>query len=102
MATTVINIKNAPKDWRRNPNYFYIGRGSRWGNQYSHLPYSKAKYKVNTLEESVEMFEKNQLPDLLPYIDEVVDKILVCFCKPHACHGDPIAKAANNRGSEND
>ena len=32
--TTVIHIKNAPKDYKNNPQYVFIGRPSVFGNPY--------------------------------------------------------------------
>lgn len=94
-VTRVIHIKDAPPGWRSNPDYVYIGRGSKWGNEYSHLSKSLAKYKVQTRDEACEMFEKNQLPKLLSDIHELQGKILVCYCHPQRCHGHPLAREAN-------
>lgn len=72
--------KTAPAD------AVYIGRGSPWGNPY--------KIGVHgTREEVIRLFEENVLPhlDLAP----LKGKHLVCFCKPKACHGDAILRAAN-------
>lgn len=44
--------KNAPAD------AVYIGRGSPWGNPFSHMPNSKAKSIVATREEAIELFEE--------------------------------------------
>ena len=42
----------------RQSNYdVYIGRGSRWGNLYTHLSgATKAQFKVDTREESIERY----------------------------------------------
>lgn len=81
----------------------YIGRGSIFGNPYSHLPENttKAIYYVNTRNQAIisyknymlEMYKTNKI-----YHDEI-DKLVelhkantdinfVCFCKPKSCHGD--------------
>jgi len=95
MSTQVIHIKDTPAGWRSDPQYVYIGRGSKWGNEYSHLPNSRAKYKVKTRDEACDMFVQHQLPGLTDDISELRDKILVCFCHPERCHGHTLARAAD-------
>ena len=77
----------------------YIGRGSLYGNPYSHIPSSKAEFTVETREEAVEAYRtyfKHKLetdPKFKESIDSIPeDAILVCFCKPKDCHGDIIAE----------
>lgn len=94
--TKVIHIKDAPAGWKSDPNFEYIGRGSKWGNDYSHLSNSRARYRVATRDEACDMFEKHQLPKLLPHIHELRGKTLVCFCHPQRCHGHTLADAAEN------
>lgn len=77
----------------------YIGRGSVWGNPFSHLPETKALYKVDTRDEAIEMYRKylwNQMYDgkiTKDMLRSLSGKRLGCFCKPQSCHGDVIAKA---------
>jgi hypothetical protein len=63
--TTVVNCKKEPFD-------VYIGRGSKWGNPYTHLPLdqTKALYQVDTPEESVACYRTYILtnPELLKTI----------------------------------
>jgi hypothetical protein len=83
----------------KEPYTVYIGRGSKWGNPYSHKSGTKVLYRVNCRQESIEMFKKylwNEikcgritLQDLLSLDGEV----LGCYCKPQNCHGDVIVKA---------
>jgi len=98
LETKVINIKDAPPGWRRNPQYVMIGRPGPWGNPYSHLERSAAQFKVATREEAVASFEKDFLSDLEMQIRaarELMGKTLVCYCDPLPCHGHPIAKHLN-------
>ena len=37
-------------------------------------------------------------PELLARIPELCGKILGCWCKPKACHGDVLAELANSTG----
>lgn len=66
----------------------YIGRGSKWGNPYSHI-YGNGIY-VSTREIAIEKYKEYIMnkPELLKDLHELKDKVLGCFCKPKACHGD--------------
>lgn len=48
----VVNLKKEKYD-------VYIGRGSKWGNPFSHLENSKALYKVSSRNEAIEQYEKS-------------------------------------------
>lgn len=77
----------------------YIGRGSIWGNDYSHLPETKASHKVATRDEAVESYRGQLWTDIrsgkitIEMLKSLHGKRLGCFCKPKSCHGDIIAKA---------
>lgn len=77
----------------------YIGRGSVWGNDYSHLPETKASHKVDTRDEAVESYRKQLWDSIrsgkitIEMLKSLHGKRLGCFCKPQSCHGDIIAKA---------
>ena len=79
----------------RNPpsDAVYIGRGSPWGNPFSHKSGTKAQFQVETREEAIRRFECEVLPTL--DVSSLRGKDLVCFCKPQACHGDSILRKAN-------
>ena len=50
MRCSVVNLRQSNYD-------VYIGRGSRWGNPYTHLlGATKAQFKVDTREESIERY----------------------------------------------
>lgn len=78
----------------------YIGRGSKWGNPFTHKQGTKAKWVVNSVEEAVQKYVEwlyNQ-EDLLADIYELRGKILGCWCKikgDELCHGDVLAELAN-------
>lgn len=84
--------KDIPKD------AINIMRPSKWGNSYSHLSNTTAKYKVKTRQEAVDMFEEDILknPKLIKEIKEVFNgKDVMCCCAPLPCHGDIYIKIAN-------
>ncbi len=72
----------------------YIGRGSKWGNPYSHKEGTKAKFKVNTREEAIEAYREyitnGNGKHLLNDLHELEGKILGCYCAPKACHGEVL------------
>ena len=95
--TIVIHIRDAPKDWRNNEKYAYVGRPSVFGNLFSHKDATLAKYKTQTREEAVEkykqyFYEKIKDDDFRDKVMFLKDKTLVCFCHPLACHAHIIAE----------
>jgi Domain of unknown function (DUF4326) len=76
----------------------YIGRPSDWGNPFSHLPASAAKWRVATREDAIIKYEQWLLeqPELLERVRrELRGKVLGCYCAPLSCHGHVLARIAN-------
>lgn len=77
MKTTVVNIK-------KESDYVYIGRGSKWGNPFV--------MRNKTLEERDRVCDEYEkwfwTTNLIDSIHELYGKRLGCFCKPLRCHGD--------------
>lgn len=109
-ATTVAHIKRVPQWWETDDHFVYIGRkreGMHHGNPFSSKSNSLAGVKVNTREDSVEncrlwlMREAHQDVEpkrrewILANLHLLRGKTLVCFCHPHACHGDVLARLAD-------
>ena len=86
--------KNAPQD------AVYIGRGSKWGNPYTHIKEgTKAQFVVGTREEAVAQYRSWLMsqPELMDMVKkELKGCDLVCFCKPKSCHGDVLLEVAND------
>lgn len=85
MTTTVVHYKKEPYD-------IYIGRPSKWGNPF-------VVGRDGTRAEVVERYREYLHTDgahLRKDIHELKDKVLGCWCKPQACHGDVLAELANN------
>lgn len=93
-ATTVVNSRHSTFD-------VYIGRGSKWGNPFSHNPRSRARFITATREEAISKYEEwiKTQEYLLSHLWELRGKILGCYCKPKACHGDVLARLANEASS---
>lgn len=91
MCTRVVNCRKEKYDE-------YIGRPSKWGNPYSHLPSAIAKFKVKTREEAIAKYREWILtqPDLLKELHTLKGKVLGCWCKPQSCHGDVLVELIDN------
>lgn len=68
----------------------YIGRPSVWGNKFLIGP-------DGTREEVIEKYELWLLSNeyLMSRLPELKGKVLGCFCRPRRCHGDVLARLAN-------
>lgn len=83
MTTTVVNKYKEPYE-------VYIGRGSKWGNPFV---IGKDGNRDDVCDKyEVYLLSNQTLLDALP---ELKDKKLGCFCKPQRCHGDLLAKLAD-------
>lgn len=68
----------------------FIGRGSKWGNPYSHLDHANAQ-KCCSRNQAIELYKVHlEKSGLLYDLPELVGKRLGCFCKPLPCHGDVL------------
>lgn len=89
----VVHCKKEPFDV-----YIGRGRGSQWGNPFSHQEGTQARFKVDTREEAIAHFREWLLrqPELVERAKrELKGKVLGCWCHPKACHGDVLAEVAN-------
>lgn len=79
----------------------FIGRGSKWGNPFTHIKdkTTLADVIVETREEAIERYreylEGNQ--ELLDSLGELEGKVLGCYCKPDSCHGDILLEFLSKR-----
>ncbi len=76
----------------------YIGRPSKWGNPFSHIPHgTQAKFIVKDRQEAVAEYRKWILkqPDLMADLHELKGKTLGCWCAPQSCHGEVLVELAN-------
>lgn len=87
----------------------YIGRGSVWGNPYTHLPLNntQAKFQVPSRDAAVELYrnysrEKYETDMFYKLCMDAIARdhlrgkevVLVCHCAPKRCHGEIIAEFA--------
>lgn len=75
---------------RHAPHDIYIGRPSKWGNPY-------VIGRDGTREQVVAKYEAWLMgrPELMAALPELRGMRLGCYCAPHACHGDVLARLAN-------
>lgn len=78
-------------------NAVYIGRPSKWGNPFSHLETDEAvlvESRQSAIDSHRLYLRKN--PQLIVQArEELRGRDLVCWCAPHACHGDLLLQVAN-------
>lgn len=84
-GTTVVNILCEEYE-------VFIGRGSKWGNPFSHKRGTRAATVVKDRDEAIERYRRYILsrPDLLAQLHELKGRRLGCYCKPAECHGDVL------------
>jgi hypothetical protein len=97
MKTTATNRYKEPYD-------VDVGRGSIWGNPYSHEPKSRAKYIVESRDVAIQSYSYWILgqPELIGRLDELRGKRLGCFCLPKSCHATILANLVNNLDATQD
>lgn len=95
LKTTVVN------KYHKVPYDIYIGRGSKWGNPFSHLDSALAQFRVKTREEAIEKYGEWIMtqPKLLADLHELKGKTLCCYCKPQICHGDILVELVSKLDS---
>lgn len=96
MKTVVVKKRGVGSD-------VYIGRGSKWGNPYSHKDGTKAQYRVASRDQAIACYAMWLLehPNLVAQAQQALaGKTLACFCKPLGCHGDVLAYLANGGSVE--
>ena len=80
MSCRVVNL-------RQKKYGVYIGRGSKWGNRF-------VIGKDGSREEVISKYREWILGNdkLLGCLGELKGKVLGCYCKPLACHGDVLVE----------
>ena len=83
--TRVVHCKKEPCD-------VYIGRPSKWGNPFI---IGKDGDRLDVIRKYADWIMKQ--PYLLSCLPELKGKVLGCWCAPGRCHGDVLAKLADER-----
>ena len=82
MGTTVVNKRHGV------PFDVYIGRPSRWGNPF---PLRKDEPRGSTISR-FRQYAVARLAREPDWLEPLRGKVLACWCKPAACHGDVIVE----------
>ena len=72
------------------------GRGSSFKSSVWHNPFEIGK--DGEREEVIEKYERyllDERPDLVERLPELKGKALACWCAPELCHGDVLARLAD-------
>lgn len=83
---------------KTEPYQVYVGRGSKFGNPYTHKYGTSAPWVVDDRETAIRLYEEwlRAQPELMAAVkQELKGKVLGCWCKPLDCHGDVLLKIAN-------
>lgn len=91
MTTRVVHCKREPYDV-----YIGRGRGSKWGNPFTFKPDTLAQFVVPK-DEVLTRYEAwlREQPELMAALHELRGKVLGCWCAPRPCHGDILARLAD-------
>jgi hypothetical protein len=92
MTPKVVNINSG------EPYDVFVGRPSKFGNPFSHIPNTSAPYPVETREDAIRAYEYwiREQPELMAAAKkELRGKILSCHCAPLDCHATVLLKIAN-------
>lgn len=86
--TTVVHCKRSPYD-------VYIGRGSLWGNSFKigvdgARSQVIASYRDWLTGDDYLWREQDRRFEILANLHTLKGKVLGCWCKPLACHGDVL------------
>lgn len=75
-----------------------ISRKSKWGNPFSRHEWTPEPFRVKSKEEAIEKHQHWLLAqvELIADLGELKDKLIACTCAPRSCHGDFLAKLADN------
>lgn len=86
MKTRVVHCKRERFD-------VYIGRPSKWGNPFVLTDPKDDALRADVLERYEAWLRKQ--PHLMSTLHEFRGKTLGCWCAPKACHGDVLARLAD-------
>lgn len=78
------------------PGAVYVGRPTKWGNPFSHLPGTLATHRVPSRTAAVAAYRAHLLDSpLREQLHELTGRDLVCWCAPAACHAHVLLEMAN-------
>lgn len=110
MGTKVTTVMNAPRGWKADPQFVYIGRAGGVKNDplncmagedgYFGNPFKlkKGEDRGSTIKRYRQYLYERLKTDgeFERLFYELKDKTLVCFCRPGLCHGGVMADVLDN------
>jgi hypothetical protein len=97
--TTVVHIKDCPPGWRDDPAFVFIGRPGVYGNPYK-IGVDGERMDVVLLFRDYCLHRIEEDGVFRHLVRELYGKSLVCFCKPHPCHGTLLCALADQLHGE--
>ena len=98
-ATRVVHCKSG------EPYDVYVGRPGPWGNPFSHKPSMVGLWRVVDRGVAISAFREWVLTSdtaeaqwIRDHVHELRGKTLGCWCAPKACHGEVLARMADESG----
>ncbi|QHZ60054.1 hypothetical protein PJKIFABJ_00118 [Pseudomonas phage PE09] len=82
-----------------DPDIVYIGRGSKWGNPFTHKKGTKADIIVESVAMAIARYRIYLWTQIkcgyitIEMLKELDGKRLACYCAPNPCHGNIIKRA---------
>jgi hypothetical protein len=100
-ARASVRVWNVKTDKNIPNDAVLVDRSTPFGNPYSHLPNSAARFSAPDREAAVEayrrwIFRKEQLRLRMLMREVLRGKDLVCHCTPKLCHAYVVAEIAND------
>lgn len=98
----VMNVRDCPQGWRDNPMFVDIRRPGPHGNPVTIGKPCPACGEIHGRTKTIACYRRLLLerietdPDYRAAVAALAGKILVCCCKPRACHGDVLEEVARN------
>lgn len=83
LAGKLVNVS------KTNQYDVYIGRGTKWGNPFI---IGRDGTREEVIAKHAHWIEHGKGRVLIPYLDELRDKILGCHCHPRSCHGHTLLR----------
>ena len=100
MVPRVLNMRRITL--AEKTNAVFVGRPSKWGNPFSHIPSDnphRRVIKVASRERAIACYREwlAKHPQLIEDAKkELRGKHLVCYCAPMRCHADILLEIAND------
>lgn len=97
MKTLVVNKRMYRRTMGMLPSDVYIGRPGPWGNPFVIGVHGNRQEVIAAFKEWLLNSDTQQARWMREHVHELKGKTLICWCSPDACHGDILAKLAEEK-----